>query len=67
VLALDERDAGCGATCAALERYVEAELRGERSGAWFEGVAVHLSRCTACRTDHDGLVAVTKGMEGRPT
>jgi hypothetical protein len=54
-LATDDRDAGCEATCEALERYVE--LRGHELGGWVTSMTVHLSRCTACRTDHDGLLA----------
>jgi hypothetical protein len=58
VLAVDDRDAGCGATRTALDRYVEAELGlGDRE-AGFTGVAVHLTVCPACRTEHDGLLAL---------
>jgi enoyl-CoA hydratase/carnithine racemase len=60
VLELDDRDAGCDATRSALERYVEAELRGEDAADRFPGVAVHLAVCPACRTDHDGVLALTR-------
>jgi hypothetical protein len=63
-LDIDERDAGCEAACDALERYVEAELRGYATALWVEGITVHLNRCPACRTDHDGLLAAIE-HEGR--
>ncbi len=59
MLAVDDRDAGCGATRTMLDRYVEAELGLRDAGAWFPGVAVHLTMCPACRTEHDGLLAAT--------
>jgi SAM-dependent methyltransferase len=52
VLAVDPRDAGCGFTCAVLDRYVEAPDGRVR----FPGVAAHLAVCPACRADHDGLL-----------
>jgi hypothetical protein len=48
-----------------LERYVEAELGGDDAGAGFPGAAVHLSRCPACRVDHDGLLALTYALDAR--
>ena len=45
-------------TCAVLERYVEAELGEGDAAARFPGVALHLTMCPACRTDHDGLLAL---------
>ncbi|MDA0159051.1 hypothetical protein OM076_02140 [Solirubrobacter ginsenosidimutans] len=60
MLELDRRDAGCGHTCAVLDRYVDAELAGHNARARFGGVAVHLERCPACRADHDGLIATTR-------
>jgi hypothetical protein len=59
LLEVDDRDPGCAATCAVLDRYVETELGGQSTSAGFPGVALHLSRCPACRTDHDGLLAAT--------
>ena len=59
VLELDDRDAGCGPTCAALERYVEAEADGGNAAGRLPGIAVHLALCPACRTGHDGLLALT--------
>jgi hypothetical protein len=41
-----------------LDRYVEAELGGRDAGARFHGVGVHLTICPACRTEHDGLLAL---------
>jgi hypothetical protein len=50
LLGVDPLDAGCGATCAVLERYVEAPDT-------FPGVAAHLALCRACRADYEGLLA----------
>ena len=50
--------------CEALERYVEAELRGHETSCRFNGITVHLSRCVACQTDHEGLLAFLQ-HEGR--
>jgi hypothetical protein len=58
LLHLDPHDAGCGGTCAELERYVEAEVDGSDAEELFPGMAAHLARCPACRLDHDGLRAV---------
>jgi hypothetical protein len=58
MLAVDDRDAGCGATRMVLDRYVEAELGVGDPGAGFTGVAVHLTVCPACRAEHDGLLAL---------
>jgi homoaconitase/3-isopropylmalate dehydratase large subunit len=40
-----------------MDRYVEAELDTDADVECFDGVWVHLSHCSACRTDHDGLLA----------
>jgi predicted anti-sigma-YlaC factor YlaD len=58
VLEIDDRDPGCGATRRVLERYVETELGAGAAGTRFAGVAAHLAMCRACRTEHDGLVAL---------
>jgi hypothetical protein len=42
----------------ALDRYVEAELGGPDARARFPGVALHLTMCPACRSEHDGLLAL---------
>jgi len=41
-----------------LERYVEAEHDAQAAGAQFPSVAAHLAMCPACRTEHDGLMAL---------
>jgi len=58
VLAFDDPDAGCGATRAVLDRYVEAELGLGDAAARFPGVALHLGMCRACATERDGLLAL---------
>lgn len=57
VLAVDARDPGCGVTCDALDRYVESELSGRDPDV---RLAIHLRSCSACRADHDGLLALTQ-------
>jgi hypothetical protein len=66
VLAFDDRDAGCGPTCTVLDRYVEIEIGRGDPGAELPGVAVHLTACPACRTDHDGLLALIEHDSGKP-
>jgi hypothetical protein len=58
-------DAGCGATCTALDGYVEAEVAGDDARALFPGVAAHLIACPACRRDHDGLLMLVDKTGGR--
>jgi hypothetical protein len=40
-----------------LDRYVEAELAGADADRAVPGLAAHLSGCSACREEHDSLVA----------
>jgi hypothetical protein len=56
VLEVDTRDSGCGVARAVLERYVETELGAQAARGEF--AAVYLAMCRACRTEHDGLVAL---------
>jgi predicted anti-sigma-YlaC factor YlaD len=64
ILRLDRRDAGCGTTCAVLERVVEAEVGGEDAAARFPAAVRHLDRCPACRADHDGLLEAFERYAG---
>jgi len=41
-----------------VDRYVEAEAAGLDAAAGFSGVARHFATCPACRTEHDGLLAL---------
>lgn len=51
-------DPGCEAVFEALDRYVEAVLRGEDVSRVFAQLLVHLGNCIACREDTEGLLAV---------
>ena len=53
-------DPGCGASEDSLEAYVELELAGEDPARVYPGTAIHLQRCSACRTDHDGLLEAAR-------
>jgi hypothetical protein len=66
MLAVDDRDAGCGATRTVLDGYVEAELALDHPEARFPGVALHLAMCRACRTEHDGLLALIRRPSPQP-
>lgn len=50
-------DAGCEAVFEALDRYVEALLRGADVAATFVNVRTHLRSCVACGEDVEGLLA----------
>jgi predicted anti-sigma-YlaC factor YlaD len=41
-----------------LERYVEAGLGGRKAEARFPVIGLHLTKCPACRAEHDGLLAL---------
>jgi hypothetical protein len=49
-------DVGCAAGFEILHRYVESGLRGGDPAGQFPGLATHLRRCPACRSDYEGLV-----------
>ena len=49
-------DVGCAAGFEILHRYVESSLAGDDVAREFPGLAVHLRRCPACRSDYAGLV-----------
>jgi hypothetical protein len=54
----------CEECFAALDRYVEHELAGERSVPWAAPMEAHLRGCPACREEHDLLLAFA-GTRGR--
>lgn len=60
-------DPGCEAVFRALDRYVEAVLRGEhRLERDFAGLVAHAASCGACREDLEGLVAALRAMDSPP-
>ncbi len=59
---LDEAapDLGCTAGFEILHRYVESGLAGADPAQEFPGLATHLQRCPACRSDYEGLVEAAR-------
>lgn len=56
LLRSEDGDPGCEAGIEILDAYVELELAGEDPASTYPGTAIHLRSCSACRTDHDGLL-----------
>jgi hypothetical protein len=55
---------GCEGCFDALDRYVELELAGADADAQTPGMRAHLKGCTACRQDHESLLAFVRGHSG---
>ena len=55
----------CEECFAALDRYVEAELRGAAADRAVPGMRAHLEGCGACAEDHESLLALVR-EEDRP-
>jgi hypothetical protein len=53
-------DVGCAAGFEMLHRYVESRLDGGDPAREFPGLATHLLRCPACRSDYEGLLEAAK-------
>jgi iodotyrosine deiodinase len=49
---------GCDECFAELDRYVEAELRGDDADALVPGLREHLAGCRACAEEHESLRAL---------
>jgi hypothetical protein len=64
LLATNPADAGCDATFALLDVYVEVELAGQDPRSRFPGLAAHLRSCKACQADYQGLLAAATGLDG---
>jgi len=56
----DGPDLSCEECFEALDAYVERELAGEDAGAAMPAMRVHLAGCSACRDDHDSLLAFVR-------
>ena len=63
-LRTDPADVGCAETFELLDRYVERQLAHGDAGRRFPGIAAHLSNCTPCVQDFEGLVAAIGGPAG---
>jgi len=44
----------------ALDVYVERELAGAKAGTEMPAMRAHLAGCSACRDDHDSLLALAR-------
>ena len=60
LLRAEDGDAGCDASLAIMDRYVEIELAGGDPRVHFTGTAIHLRVCPGCRADHDGLLEAAR-------
>jgi len=52
---------GCDECFDLLDRYVEFELAGEDADSRIPGFRAHLDGCSACREEHDSLLALAAG------
>jgi hypothetical protein len=51
---------GCGECFDQLDAYVELELTGVRADIAMPAMRAHLMGCSACRDDHDSLLAFAR-------
>ena len=57
---------GCDECFEVLDAYVELELAGAGADAQMPLMRAHLAGCSACRDDHDSLLALLSGDPGEP-
>ena len=57
---------GCDECFEVLDAYVELELAGAPADAQMPLMRAHLAGCSACRDDHDSLLALLSGDPGEP-
>ena len=55
-------DAGCDATFAVLDQYVEALRAGQDVASRYAEVLAHLENCAACREEADALLAALENL-----
>lgn len=53
-------EVGCDECFDLLDEFVELELAGLDASARIPGLRAHLDGCSACREEHDSLVALVK-------
>ena len=53
-------DLSCEECFDALDAYVERELTGAQVGTTMPAMRAHLAGCSACRDDHDSLLALLR-------
>jgi hypothetical protein len=54
-------EVGCDECFEQLDRYVELELAGGDPDQVVPGFRAHLAGCSACREEHDSLLALVGG------
>ena len=64
MLGPDEPEISCEQCFELLDRYVEAELRGEDADRAVPGLRAHLVGCPACREDHESLRDYVRSQPG---
>ena len=57
---------GCDECFEVLDAYVELELAGAPASAQMPLMRAHLAGCSACRDDHDSLLALLLADPGEP-
>jgi hypothetical protein len=57
---------GCDECFEVLDAYVELELAGAPADAQMPLMRAHLAGCSACRDDHDSLLALLLADPGTP-
>ena len=57
---------GCDECFEVLDAYVELELAKAPADAQMPLMRAHLAGCSACRDDHDSLLALLLGDPGEP-
>jgi hypothetical protein len=57
---------GCDECFEELDTYVELELAGAAADAEMPLMHAHLRGCSACRDDHDSLLALLLADQGNP-
>jgi hypothetical protein len=59
-------DLSCEECFEALDAYVERELAGPGADAAMSAMRTHLLGCSACRDDHDSLLALLRADPQAP-
>ena len=57
-------DAGCDEAGELMDAYCELVSRGEAPTAGYDEFLTHMSNCTACREDMEGLLAALQEQRG---
>jgi hypothetical protein len=57
---------GCEECFEVLDTYVELELAGASAAAQMPLMHAHLAGCSACRDDHDSLLALLMADQAEP-